>query len=119
MNQQREFFYRRLHSLLGVIPIGVFLIQHLLVNHFAVHGPESLNKAGNFIHELPCRPVAEWVIIYLPILFHAILGVYIVFVIKNKVNRYGYFRTWLFYLQRVTGIRMLIYIAVHIWQTSV
>jgi len=119
MNQQREFFYRRLHSLLGVIPIGVFLIQHLLVNHFAVYGPESFNKAGNFIHELPFRPLLEWVIIYLPILFHAILGVYIVFVTKNNVNRYGYFRNWMFYLQRVTGIITLIYIAVHIWQTSV
>lgn len=119
MAKERQFLLRRLHSLLGVIPIGVFLIQHLIINHFAVYGPESFNKAGAFIHDLPFRPLLEWVIIYLPILFHAILGVYIVFVTKNNVTRYGYFRNWMYYLQRVTGIITLVYIAVHIWQTTV
>lgn len=104
MAEHREFFYRRLHSLLGVIPIGVFLIQHLVVNHFAVYGEESFNKAAGFMHDLPFRLALEIVIIFLPILFHAILGVYIVFVAKNNTRRYGYFRNWMFYLQRVTGI---------------
>ncbi|MFP3361593.1 succinate dehydrogenase, partial [Planococcus sp. SIMBA_143] len=36
--QDSSFAIRRLHSLLGVIPLGVFLIQHLLVNHFATRG---------------------------------------------------------------------------------
>lgn len=119
MTGGREFFLRRLHSMLGVIPIGVFLIQHLVVNHFAVYGPENFNKAAMFIHKLPFRPLLEWVIIYLPILFHAILGVYIVFVTKNNVKRYGYFRNWMYFLQRVTGIITLVYIALHIWQTTV
>ncbi|HWO95074.1 MAG TPA: succinate dehydrogenase, partial [Bacillus sp. (in: firmicutes)] len=41
MAANREFFNRRLHSLLGVIPVGIFLIQHLVVNHFATRGPEA------------------------------------------------------------------------------
>lgn len=119
MNEHREFYMRRLHSLLGVIPIGIFVIQHLIINHFAVYSAGSFNKAAAFIHDLPFRPLLEWIIIYLPILFHAILGVYIVFVTKNNVTRYGFFRNWMFYLQRITGIITLIYIAVHIWQTTV
>ncbi len=67
MAEHREFFYRRLHSLLGVIPIGVFLIQHLVVNHFAVYGEESFNKAAGFMHDLPFRLALEIVIIFLPI----------------------------------------------------
>ena len=47
MAGNREFVNRRLHSLLGVIPIGVFLTQHLIVNHFVTGGPESFNKASN------------------------------------------------------------------------
>src|SRR5699024_10578476 len=46
-----------------------------------------------------------------------ILGVYIVFVAKNNTKRYGFFRNWLFFLQRVTGIITLIFIAWHVWQT--
>lgn len=119
MAEHREFFYRRLHSLLGVIPIGVFLIQHLVVNHFAVYGEESFNKAAAFMHDLPFRPLLELFIIFLPILFHAVLGVYIVFVTRNNVKRYGFLRNWLFLLQRVTGIITLIFIVWHVWETRI
>ncbi|PWU68217.1 succinate dehydrogenase cytochrome b558 subunit [Gracilibacillus dipsosauri] len=117
--ENREFFYRRLHSLLGVIPIGIFLIQHLVVNHFAVYGPESFNKAAHFMESLPFRYALELLIIFLPILFHAVLGVYIVFVAKNNVSRYGFFRNWMFFLQRITGIITLIFIVWHVWQTRI
>lgn len=119
MADNREFFYRRLHSLLGVIPIGVFLIQHLVVNHFAVYGRESFNKAAGVLESLPFKLFLETFIIYLPILFHAILGVYIVFVAKNNTKRYGFFRNWMFYLQRISGIVTLIFIAWHVWETRI
>ncbi len=119
MVDHREYFYRRLHSLLGVVPIGIFVVQHLIVNHFAVYGEESFNKAANFMANLPFVTALEIFVIYLPILFHAILGVYIVFVTRNNTRRYGFFRNWMFLLQRISGIITLIFIAWHIWQTKV
>src|SRR5699024_8292616 len=100
MVDQREFFNRRLHSLLGVVPIGLFVVQHLIINHFVVYGPESFDKAAGFMGSLPFVLVLEVFVIYLPILFHAILGVYIVFVARNNVRKYGFFRNWMFMLQR-------------------
>ncbi|HEX6594574.1 MAG TPA: succinate dehydrogenase cytochrome b558 subunit [Bacillota bacterium] len=117
--EHREFFYKRLHSLLGVIPIGVFLVQHLFVNHFAVYGEESFNKAAGFMGALPFGILLEIFIIYLPILFHAVLGVYIVLDARNNVGKYSYARNWLFYLQRITGVITLIFIAWHVWETRV
>ncbi|WP_407269153.1 succinate dehydrogenase cytochrome b558 subunit [Radiobacillus sp. PE A8.2] len=119
MSERREFAYRRLHSFLGVFPIGIFLVQHLFINHYAVYGAESFNKAAHFIYNLPFRPLLELFVIYIPILFHAILGVYIVFVAKNNARRYGFFRNWMFYLQRVTGIVTLIFLIWHVWETRV
>ncbi|MEN1968294.1 succinate dehydrogenase cytochrome b558 subunit [Lentibacillus sp. N15] len=119
MVEHREFGYRRLHSLLGVIPVGVFLIVHLVVNYFAVYGEESFNKATEFMESLPFLIVLEVVIIYLPILFHAILGVYIVFVSKNNYTKYGFFRNWMYFLQRVSGVITLIYLAWHVWETRI
>jgi len=119
MGEHREFYYKRLHSLLGVIPIGIFLVQHLIINHFAVYGRESFNKAANFMADLPFVIILETFIIYLPILFHAVLGVYIVLQAKNNPGRYGYFRNWMFFLQRITGIITLIFIAWHVWETRV
>ncbi len=119
MAGNREFINRRLHSLLGVIPVGIFLIQHLIVNHFATRGAEAFNKAAHFMEMLPFRYVLEIVIIFLPILYHAIYGVYIAFTAKNNVSNYGYLRNWLFMLQRVTGIITFIFIAWHVWETRI
>lgn len=119
MAGNREFVYRRLHSLLGVIPIGIFVMQHLVVNHFATEGVESFNKAANFMGNLPFRYVLETVIIYLPILFHAIYGLYIAFTAKNNASQYGFFRNWMFLLQRVSGVITLIFITWHVWETRV
>lgn len=119
MVDHREYFYRRLHSLLGVVPIGIFVVQHLIVNHFVVYGEESFNKAAGFMGSLPFVLALEIIVIYLPILFHAILGVYIVFTARNNPRQYGFFRNWMFLLQRITGVITLIFIAWHVWQTRI
>lgn len=119
MAGNREFFYRRLHSLLGVIPVGLFLTQHLVINHFATGGEESFNKAANFMANLPFRYFLEIFIIFLPLLFHAIYGLYIAFTAKNNVSRYGYFRNWMFMLQRVSGVITLIFVSWHVWETRI
>lgn len=119
MAGNREFVYRRVHSLLGVIPIGIFLLQHLVVNNFATGGPESFQRAADFMGNLPFRIVLETFIIYLPILFHAIYGLYIAFTAKSNVKEFGFFRNWMYLLQRVSGVITLIFIAWHVWETRV
>ncbi|MDQ0197067.1 succinate dehydrogenase cytochrome b558 subunit [Neobacillus ginsengisoli] len=119
MAGNREFFYRRWHSLLGVIPIGLFLIVHLTVNHYATGGVESFNKAANFMESLPYLKVLEIVLIFLPLLYHAIYGLYIAFTAKNNTGRYGFFRNWMFLLQRITGVITLIFLAWHVWETRI
>ncbi|MGM7636473.1 succinate dehydrogenase cytochrome b558 subunit [Bacillus sp. Hm123] len=119
MADNREFFYRRLHSLLGVIPVGLFLVQHLVINHFATKGEEAFNNAAHFMEQLPFRYFLEVFIIFLPLLFHAIYGLYIAFTAKNNVGRYTFFRNQMFFLQRLSGVVTLVFIAWHVWQTRV
>ena len=117
MAGNREFFHRRLHSLLGVIPVGLFLIMHLMLNYNATKGPEAFNKAAGFMENLPFLLFLEFAFIYIPIVFHAIYGVYIAFTAKPNVGRFGKFRNWMFVLQRFTGIYLIIFIAWHVWET--
>ncbi|MCA1056365.1 succinate dehydrogenase cytochrome b558 subunit [Rossellomorea aquimaris] len=119
MAGNREFNYRRLHSLLGVIPVGLFLTQHLVVNHFATGGEESFNQAAHFMESLPFRYFLEIFIIFLPLYFHAIYGIYIAFTSKNNASRFGYFRNWMFLLQRVSGVITFIFVTWHVWETRV
>ncbi|KAA9023179.1 succinate dehydrogenase cytochrome b558 subunit [Niallia endozanthoxylica] len=119
MAGNREFFNRKLHSLLGVIPVGLFLTQHLIVNHFATRGEEAFNNASHFMESLPFRYFLEIFIIFLPLLYHAIYGIYIAFTAKNNAGRYNYFRNWMFVLQRVTGVITLIFVVWHVWETRI
>lgn len=117
MSKDREFYLRRLHSLVGIIPVGLFLAQHLVVNHFATKGAESFNTAVHFMESLPFVLFLEWFIIYIPLMFHAFYGLYIAFTAKNNPQRYGTFRNWMFVLQRITGIILVVFIAWHIFET--
>ncbi|WP_438311301.1 succinate dehydrogenase cytochrome b558 subunit [Sporosarcina sp. FA9] len=117
MLRESDFYIRRLHSLLGIIPIGLFVTQHLVINHFATRGPDAFNAASKFMESLPFVLYLEWFVIYIPLLLHAVFGLYIAFTAKNNVNRYGTFRNWMFKLQRITGVMLVIFIAWHIYQT--
>ncbi len=119
MSRESDFYLRRLHSLLGIIPVGLFLAQHLVVNHFATRGAEAFNNASDFMGNLPFVLFLEWIIIYIPLMFHAFYGVYIAFTAKSNVKRYGTFRNWMFMLQRITGVFLVIFIAWHIYQTRI
>lgn len=114
-----DYGEHRLHSLLGVIPVGLFLVVHLTVNYQATKGPEAFNQAASFMESLPYLLFLEIVMIYLPILFHAILGVYIAFTAKNNVRNFGFFRNWMFLLQRLSGLFLVIFLAWHIWETRI
>lgn len=119
MSSNREFLYRRLHSLLGVIPIGAFLIVHLTVNWFATRGVEDYNQAASFMESLPLRYVMEAFIIFIPIILHAVYGLYIAFQARNNTSKYSYFRNWMFRLQRVSGVLVLIFVTWHVWETRI
>ncbi len=122
--QDSSFAVRRLHSLLGVIPLGVFLIQHLLVNHTATRSEEAFNTASEFMGNLPFVIFLEIFIIYIPILFHGIYGIYIAFTAKYNIGGKGYgwhstYRNWMFLLQRISGVIAFVFIAIHVYQTRV
>ena len=119
MSKDREFYWRRLHSLLGIIPVGLFVTQHLLINFQATHGAEAFNTASGFMGNLPFLWFLEWFVIYIPLMFHAFYGVYIAFTAAPNNQRFGTFRNWMFLLQRITGVILVIFIAWHVFQTRI
>jgi succinate dehydrogenase / fumarate reductase cytochrome b subunit len=116
---EKHFFYRKLHSLLGVIPIGFFLVEHLLVNFSATKGPEAFQSSVEFINNIPFVVVLEILFIFIPILFHGVYGLYIAFQAKHNVGNYSYYRNVMFMLQRVTGVITLVYIGWHVYETRI
>ena len=109
-----SFIWRKLHSLLGIIPIGAFLIEHLLSNFEALKGPAAYAAQVKFLNSLPMVRVLEWTFIFLPLLYHGLYGVYIWFRGKSNVVYYPWAGNWMYVAQRWTGIIALVYIGYHV-----
>ena len=68
---------------------------------------------------LPFLLFLEFVLIYIPLVFHAVYGVYIAFTAKHNVRRFSLFRNWMFLLQRITGLFLIVFISWHVWETRI
>src|SRR5689334_18637943 len=76
---RHEFLIRRLHSLTGLIPVGAYMCVHLLTNASVLAGAATFQDSVDKIHSLgPVLPLVEWTFIFLPIIFHAVVGVVII-----------------------------------------
>ena len=113
---RNEFLIRRLHSLSGLIPVGAFMTVHLLVNASVLDGPAAFQKNVYSIHALGrILPLVEWVFIFLPILFHAIVGVVIIRGGLSNSQNYPYSANIRYTLQRVSGMIAFVFIMWHVF----
>ncbi len=107
---------RRLHSLTGIIPVGAFLFEHILIsNASAIGGPAAYARQVRFLASLPLVPVLELFGIWLPILFHALYGFYIWYRGETNVGEYPWTGNWMYTAQRWTGGIAFAYILWHTW----
>ncbi len=64
-----SFFWRKLHSLTGIVPIGAFLIEHIVSNFETLNGPLAYAQQVKFLNSLPLVRVLEWVFIFIPLAY--------------------------------------------------
>ncbi len=115
MSNTNYFLLRRLHSLLGIIPLGIFLFNHLLTNSTGFLGSEAFEHKVSLIHMLgPFLPLVEAVVIFIPLALHIGLGIYIALTSKRKEMGLGYWRNWAYNFQRWTGWLALVFIVYHV-----
>jgi len=115
--ERHQFLIYRLFSLAGLVPVGAFLVVHLLTNASVLGGPEVFQSRVDMIHSLgPLLPVVEWAFIFLPMLFHAAVGMAIIAGGLPNVGSYTYSGNIRYTLQRVTGMIAFAFILWHIWQ---
>jgi succinate dehydrogenase / fumarate reductase, cytochrome b subunit len=136
------FLLRRLHSLTGIVPIGVFLIAHLTTNSSILWGSFALRGHGvpggesqdgaagasgllaggayyfwkevKWINEQIPHLLLIEIVLWSAIAFHSILGVIYATTGKSNTTRYAYQDNWRYSLQRITGYIGIFYIFYHV-----
>jgi succinate dehydrogenase / fumarate reductase cytochrome b subunit len=117
LSDRAHYNLRKLHSLTGILPVGLFLVEHFVTNSFATFGARAYDEKVEFLRSLPYLFVLEIAFIGVPLAFHALLGVWIWWSGRSNPHRYGYRQNWLYSLQRWTGLFLLVFITVHVWGT--
>lgn len=119
---KENFFWHRLHSLTGVVPVGFYVLQHLTLNSFSLAGPEQYNKVSSFFYSLPPHILLaiEVFVVILPLIFHSVYGIFISNRAKQNYlgTNFGWSQNRMFWLQRVSGIFLFFFIIFHVVTTT-
>jgi succinate dehydrogenase / fumarate reductase cytochrome b subunit len=106
--------WARLGSLVSILPLGLWTVNHLWDNLAAFRGAEAWQEA---VTEHP-HPVAHFLtlaLVLLPLILHAIWGVGRLFSFRPNIGAYPNFNNLKFLLQRVSAAGALAFLGAHIW----
>ncbi len=135
---RHHFLLRRLHSLTGILPIGVFLIAHLTTNSSLLWGKWALRGQGEkypfghdgvtvleggtayfqkevaWINEQVPHLLLIEIVLWASIAFHAVLGVVYARSGRTNTGAYAYGSNWRYRLQRISGYFGILFIFYHV-----
>jgi succinate dehydrogenase/fumarate reductase cytochrome b subunit (b558 family) len=109
---------RRLHSLAGVFPVGVFLVLHIGIQARGVPGDRALARFSSWLDHWPFLGALQLFGIVLPLSFHALYGIRLALASdpRSDAARDRRSRDALGTAQRVSGVVALLFIAYHGWE---
>ena len=115
--RRHQFLILRLHSLSGLLPVGAYMCVHLATNASVLAGAGTFQDNVDKIHSLgPVLPLVEWMFIFLPIIFHALVGVLIIRSGLSNTSSYPLVGNVRYTLQRATAWIALFFIFYHVFQ---
>jgi succinate dehydrogenase / fumarate reductase cytochrome b subunit len=114
-----QYFAKKLFELTGFLPVGGFLIEHLYSNFQRV-GPGGAERFDHIVRDLQTNPIIIFLevgMIGLPLVYHALYGLFVASMARPNTGSYGYLRNWTYVFQRITGVLLFFYIGYHVWNT--
>jgi len=110
----RTFILRKLHQLSGIVPLGLFLLEHFYTNSKALDGADHFNDAVKDLQSIPYILFVEIGGIFIPLIYHAVYGLVITVEARPNNLNYPYPRNWFYLIQRITGVILFFFIAFHV-----
>ena len=110
----RTFILRKLHQLSGIVPLGLFLLEHFYTNSKSLSGAADFNKAVTELQSIPYILFVEIGGIFIPLIYHAVYGLVITMEARPNNLAYPYSRNWFYLIQRITGFILFLFITFHV-----
>lgn len=119
---RENYVLHKLHSLTGVLPTGFYMLQHLTLNSFTLAGPKQFDSVIHFFEGIPKHLLLgiEIFVLWLPILFHSIYGIFIVGRAQPNMfaKKYGWSQNRMYTFQRWSGVFLFFFLLFHVVTTT-
>jgi succinate dehydrogenase / fumarate reductase cytochrome b subunit len=103
---------KKLHSLSGVVPLGVFVVLHLWITASIASSRAVYDHQIGLIHSGVLGVLEPLVIA--PLFFHGIYG--IVRALGPRDPEHAYDSDVMATLQRISGLAVLVFVGLHVWE---
>jgi succinate dehydrogenase / fumarate reductase cytochrome b subunit len=101
-------------SLLAVVPLGIWTVNHLWNNLSAFKGAAAWQSAvTEYSH--PLAFFVSSLVALLPLALHTIWGIGRLTKVRPNVVRYRYFDNLKYVLQRLSAIGLVLFLGAHLW----
>ncbi len=109
-----SFLRSRLGSLLAVMPLGVWTVNHLWNNLAAFKGASAWQSSvTEYSH--PVAFIASSLFALLPLGIHTVWGIGRLTSSRANIDRYRYFGNLKYVLQRLSAVGLLLFLGAHLW----
>ena len=110
----RPLMWARLGSLVSILPLGIWTVNHLWDNLAAFRGAQAWQQEVTehphwFAHALTL------VLVFAPLLIHTVWGVQRLISFRPNNRRYPTFANLKYIVQRVAAVGVLAFLGAHIW----
>jgi len=112
--RRRGLTEKQIMSILGVVPLGVYVVAHLWTNLYSMGGPEAFDSAVRASRQHPAFFLIEVVGLGIPILVHAWIGLKAITNARPNNGGYATLRNLKYALQRLSGIGILLFLGAHV-----
>ncbi|HYO58581.1 succinate dehydrogenase [Archangium sp.] len=112
--QKTPLLQSRLGSFLAVVPLSIWVVNHLWDNLAAFSGGTAWQTAvTQYTH--PYAQALTFIIVMLPLLFHTGWGLVRILSFKPNNLAYPYYSNLKYIVQRVAGLALIGFLGAHIW----
>ncbi len=109
-----DFVWRRLGSIVAVLPLGAWTFTHVWDNLAAYRGGVAWESAVTG-HQHPAATIAVFVFVIAPLLLHTVWGLGRLRTSRPNNLSYGYFANLKYLLQRLSALGVLAFLGAHLW----
>ena len=108
------FIRARLGSFIAVVPLSIWVVNHLWRNLSAFSGGEAwTHDVTEYSH--PLAFFASSVVALLPIALHTVWGIGRLFTTRPNVVKLPFFANMKYVLQRLSALGLLLFLGAHLW----